>query len=164
MFGLVSGHRPLYIAYTATLYSLVLALLGFTHVNEPKVIPFIASIPLLVPSQAIIGTTYGVWKAFNSAGSTIMNVATGAIQDLWRDRGSRQYDNVFFLLIALNGIDVIFGSLYGMLDKRYFRCVMAMTEKQRVRAEAVESPMTVFRDSVGLVASGLSLEAQSLSP
>lgn len=155
VFGLVfdyTGHRPLYIAYTAALYILVFALLGFTHVNElapiilgsfafcSNAIPFIASIPLLVPSQAIIGTAFGVWKAFNSAGSTIMNVATGAIQDLSRDRGSRQYDNVFFLLIALKGIDVIFGFLYGFLDKRYFGCVMTMTEKQRVRAEAVESP------------------------
>jgi hypothetical protein len=43
-------------------------------------IPFIASIPLLVPSQACIGTAFGVWKAFNSAGSTILDVASGASQ------------------------------------------------------------------------------------
>lgn len=146
-----TGRRPLYISYTAALYVLVFALLAYTKVHElvpiilgslafcSNALPFIASIPLLVPSQALIGTAFGVWKAFNSAGSTIMTISTGAIQDLHRDNNERQYDEVFYFLIALKAVDVIIGLTYGFLDRRYFGRVMSMTEKQRVMVEAEET-------------------------
>lgn len=70
--------------------------------------PFIACIPLLVPRQASIGTAFGIWKAVNSAGSTILDVAGGAIQDL-TPTGVNQYNNVFYLMIAMKAIDVIYG-------------------------------------------------------
>lgn len=38
-------------------------------------LPFIASIPLLVP-QAYLGTAMGAWKTFNSAGSTVSALST----------------------------------------------------------------------------------------
>lgn len=82
VFGLVfhyTGHRSLYITCTTALYILVFTLLGFTHVNElapiilgsvascSNAIRLIALVPLLVSSQAIIGTAFGLWEAFNSA-------------------------------------------------------------------------------------------------
>nr|AOR51678.1 MFS general substrate transporter [Phaffia rhodozyma] len=71
------GRRTAYISFTAALWVLVFGLLGFTSVHPmaPTIlgsvalafnsIPFIASIPLLVPSQASIGVAFGIWKCFN---------------------------------------------------------------------------------------------------
>lgn len=65
--------------------------------------PFICSIPLIVPDQTNIGLVFGIWKgwplllavvegsldpnsssAFNNAGSVIVDVATGRLQDIVR--------------------------------------------------------------------------------
>jgi hypothetical protein len=42
----------------------------------------------------------------------IMDVAVGAIQDKHVDAGVNQYDEVFYLLIALKAVDVIYGLGY----------------------------------------------------
>lgn len=41
-----------------------------------------------------------------------MDVAVGAIQDKHVDAGVNQYDEVFYLLIALKAVDVIYGLGY----------------------------------------------------
>lgn len=153
-FGLLfdyTGRRSYYVSYTAAVYITAFALLAFTRVHElapillgslaytTNSIPFIASLPLLVPSQNLIGTAYGIWRTFNAAGETIMDVITGAIQDFSRHRGPRLYDNVFYLLIAIKAADFFIGFTYHLLDKRFFGSAMTMSEKQRVKVEAVET-------------------------
>lgn len=153
-FGLLfdyTGRRSYYVSYTAAVYIVAFALLAFTRVHElapillgslaytTNSIPFMASLPLLVPSQRLIGTAYGVWRTFNAAGETIMDVASGAIQDISWNRGSHLYDNMFYVLIAIKGADFFFGFTYHILDRRYFGSAMTMSEKQRVKVEAIET-------------------------
>lgn len=73
-------------------------------------VPFIACIPLLVSRQASIGTAFVIWKAMNSAGTTILEVTGGAIQDL-TPTGISQYNNVFYLMIAMKAVDVCYGMI-----------------------------------------------------
>ena len=146
-----TGHRSYYVSWTAALYILTFALLGFTKVHElapiiigslaytTNAIPFGASIPLLVRSQDQIGTAYGLWQAFDASGETIMNIAAGAIQDYSADNGAHLYDNMFYLLMALKAVEFFVGFTYHILDRRYFGSVMTMTEKQRVKAEENET-------------------------
>ena len=44
-------------------------------------LPFLVSIPLLVPDQKLFGTAFGLWYAFQQAGQVITDVSAGAIQD-----------------------------------------------------------------------------------
>ena len=145
------GRRSYYVSWTAALYILTFALLGFTKVHELapiiigslaytiNAIPFGASIPLLVRLQEQIGTAYGLWQAFDASGETIMNIAAGAIQDYSADKGAHLYDNMFYLLMALKAVEFFVGFTYHILDRRYFGSVMTMTEKQRVKAEENET-------------------------
>ncbi|TKY85289.1 hypothetical protein EX895_006369 [Sporisorium graminicola] len=135
------GRRMYYVSGCAALWVVVFALLAFSRVNVylPVVLgsvalsfnalPFIASIPLLVPNQASIGTAFGIWKCFNSAGSVTMDVAFGAIQDL-TPRGTSQFRNAFSLLIALKSVDVVYGLLYHVIDRRYFGGVLRLNERE----------------------------------
>ncbi|KAJ1032375.1 hypothetical protein NDA16_000402 [Ustilago loliicola] len=135
------GRRMYYVAGCAALWVVVYSLLVFSNVNVylPVVLgsvalsfnalPFIASIPLLVPNQASIGTAFGIWKCFNSAGSVTMDVSFGAIQDL-TPRGKKQFNNAFSFLIALKSIDVIYGLLYHVIDRKYFGGVLKLNERQ----------------------------------
>ncbi|KAN0066302.1 hypothetical protein ACQY0O_000396 [Thecaphora frezii] len=144
------GHRMHCISAVAALWVLVFSLLAFSDVNpycpvilsslalSLNAIPFIASIPLLVQSQSSVGTAFGIVKAFNSAGSTVMDVSTGAIQDL-TPKGKHQYDNVFYFLIAMKSLDVILGLMYDVLDKRYFGGVLRASEKERIERETHET-------------------------
>ncbi|KAJ7337538.1 major facilitator superfamily domain-containing protein [Mycena albidolilacea] len=139
------GRRMYYVSATAALWILVYALIGFSDVHPMvpygilasvalsfNAIPFIAAIPLVAPSQAYLGTAFGVWKAFNSAAAVIMDVSTGAIQDK-TPTGTHTYDNVLYFLIALKAVDVIYGMLYHVLDLRYFGSVLRMSEVEKLR-------------------------------
>lgn len=143
------GKRMHFVSGTALLWVLVFALLAYAPSVHPlapvllgslalssNAIPFIASIPLLVPSQGSIGTAFGIWKAFNSNGSTIIDVTTGAIQDETPDGG---YSRVFAFLIALKSVDVLFGLAYDRLDKRYFNSVLSLSERARVKKESQQT-------------------------
>jgi len=143
------GRRMYFVSATAALWVLVFALMGFTtvHALVPMVLssvalafnalPFIASIPLLVPNQATIGTAFGIWKSLNNAGSVIMDVSTGAIQDQ-SPTGRRTYDNVLYFLIALKAVDIGYGMLYHIIDTRYFGGVLKRNEAQQRQAEEEE--------------------------
>ncbi|KAJ6565492.1 major facilitator superfamily domain-containing protein [Mycena vulgaris] len=138
------GRRMYYVSATALLWILVYSLMGFTQVHPMvptilgsvalsfNVIPFIAAIPLLAPSQTYLGTAFGIWKAFNSAGTLIMDVSAGAIQDK-TPTGTHTYDNVLYFLIAIKSLDVIYGMLYHLLDVRYFGSVLRMSEAEKLR-------------------------------
>lgn len=64
------------VSFTGALYVVVFALIGLTTVHplgpillssfalSTNAITFIASIPVLVGNDALLGTAFGVWKAF----------------------------------------------------------------------------------------------------
>lgn len=68
----------LVVSFTGALYVIVFALIGLTTVHplapillssfalSTNAITFIASIPVLVGNDALLGTAFGVWKAFVS--------------------------------------------------------------------------------------------------
>jgi len=143
------GRRMYYVSGCAALWVVVFSLLVFSNVNVyvPVVLgslalsfnalPFLASIPLLVPNQASIGTAFGIWKCFNSAGAVTMDVSFGAIQDL-TPKGRNQFNNAFAFLIALKAADVLYGMVYHIIDKRYFDGVLKLNERDllhRLEAE-----------------------------
>lgn len=101
-------------------------------------LPFIASIPLLVPNQANLGLAFGIWKAFNNAGSVIMDVSSGAIQD-YTPTGRDTYNNVIYFLIAMKTIDVFIGVGYAYLDKKAFGGVLKRNEAEQRAAEEGEA-------------------------
>ncbi|EST10225.1 Major facilitator superfamily [Kalmanozyma brasiliensis GHG001] len=156
------GRRMYYVSGCAALWVVVFALLAYTQVNAyvPVVLgsialsfnalPFLASIPLLVPNQASIGTAFGIWKCFNSAGSVTMDVAFGAIQDR-TPTGKNQFNNAFAFLIALKAIDVLYGLSYHFIDKRYFGGVLKLNERQllqKMRSESEEERSQALRKPV----------------
>ncbi|ELU41798.1 hypothetical protein AG1IA_04173 [Rhizoctonia solani AG-1 IA] len=75
--------------------------------------------------------------SFNNAGSVIIDVAAGAIQDTTPGGG---YNGVIAFFIvrdvkALKGMEIFWGSIYGVLDRRLLRGVLSMSEKERVETE-----------------------------
>lgn len=72
------GWRMAFISWTAALYIIVFVLMGFTQVHPlapilissfalvTNALAFIGSIPVLVGNDALLGTAFGVWKAFVS--------------------------------------------------------------------------------------------------
>ncbi|QRV76658.1 major facilitator superfamily transporter [Ceratobasidium sp. AG-Ba] len=138
------GRRMLFISITSCIWITVFGLLGFSTVHAllPMVfssvalsfnaMPFVCSVPLLVASQDQIGTGYGLYKAFNNAGSVIVDVAAGAIQDSTSGGG---YNGVIAFFIALKALEVLWGSVYGILDRRLLRGVLTMSERKRHEIE-----------------------------
>ncbi|KAG8763235.1 hypothetical protein FRC11_005240 [Ceratobasidium sp. 423] len=94
--------------------------------------PFVCSVPILVASQDQIGTGYGLYKAFNNAGSVIIDVAAGAIQDTTPGGG---YNGVIGFFIALKSMEIFWGSIYGVLDRRLLRGILRMSEIERLEVE-----------------------------
>jgi hypothetical protein len=138
------GRRMHVVAAVAALWVVILALLAYSSVHplvpvllgsfalSANAIPFIAAIPLLVPQQSSIGTAFGIWKAFNSAGSTIIDISIGAIQDRTPDGG---YSRVFAFLIALKAVDILFGCFYHYIDRRYLSSILFLSERKRIEQE-----------------------------
>ncbi|GAA5883023.1 hypothetical protein JCM16303_006796 [Sporobolomyces ruberrimus] len=140
------GRRMHWVTATAALWVLVFALLAYTNVHPlvpsilgslalaTNVLPWIASIPLLVPNQANLGTAFGIYKALNNCGSVVMNVASGSIQDQ-SGNGRTQYRYVFAFIIVIKGLDVLYGLGYNWFDKRYLNGILYANEKERVARE-----------------------------
>ncbi|GAA5820374.1 hypothetical protein JCM11251_005601 [Rhodosporidiobolus azoricus] len=162
------GHRIHWIGFTASLWIIVWCLLAFTTVHAlcPTILgsfalafnalPFIASIPLLVPNQANLGTAFGIWKSLNNCGSTIMGVASGAIQDR-AVADENQYDKVFAFIIIIKGLDVIYGCFYWLVDKRLLGGILTANDKEHRRMEAeipVEKRLSGLRSPIKLVTVG----------
>ncbi|GAA5841028.1 hypothetical protein JCM3766R1_006641 [Sporobolomyces carnicolor] len=137
------GRRMHWVTATAALWIIVFCLLAYTDVHPlvpsilgslalaTNVLPWIASIPLLVPNQANLGTAFGIYKALNNCGSVIMNVSSGAIQDQ-SGKGSNQYRYVFAFIIAVKALDVLFGLGYHFFDLKYLNGILYATEKERI--------------------------------
>lgn len=145
------GKRMLVGTLQAALWCLVMVLLAYTSVHplipivlssfasSAQLLPFYGSIPIIVQSQTSIATAFGIWKAFNSNGSTIVDIATGAIQDESTARGKRQYDYVFALMLAIKAYDVFVVIGYHFVDKYKFAGILNMSEKKRVQLQLQET-------------------------
>lgn len=80
-------------SFTSVIWITVYSLIGFTTVNALGVmviaslgsafnaLPFLVSIPLLVPDQLELGFALGLWKNFNNCSSVIVDMVTGKLQD-----------------------------------------------------------------------------------
>lgn len=85
------GHRFHFVATAPILWITACALLGFTTVHPlvPLVFSSLAGvinamplqlcIPLLVADQSKLGTAFGLWRAFNNSGSTIVSTSSLSI-------------------------------------------------------------------------------------
>lgn len=121
------GNRMLVISLTSAIWVLVYALIGYTTVNALGVmiisslalafnaLPFIASIPLMVPSQLELGLAFGIWKAFNNCGSVIVDMIAGRLQDI---TPGKTYERVIAFFIAWKSLEFCLGLFYGILDRR----------------------------------------------
>ncbi|WVF68348.1 hypothetical protein IAT40_003113 [Kwoniella sp. CBS 6097] len=146
------GWRMVFVSWTAVLYIIVFALIGFTAVhplcpilissfaNTTNAIAFIASIPVLIGDDALLGTAYGVWKSFQNGNSAVLDVAAGAIQDRTK---SGSYDNVLYLIIAIKAVEVCLGPIYDYLDGKWLGHSLRMPEQKRLelRKKALEEDL-----------------------
>lgn len=79
------GHRFHFVAAAPILWIIACSLLGFTTVHPLAALVFSSlagvinamplqiCIPLLVADQSKLGTAFGLWRAFNNSGSTIVS-------------------------------------------------------------------------------------------
>ncbi|KAK8849827.1 hypothetical protein IAR55_005163 [Kwoniella newhampshirensis] len=145
------GWRMPFVSIAAILYIVVFVLIGLTKV-APLIpilissfalavsqIAFLASIPIFVGNDALIGTAYGVWKSFINANDIVLEVAAGAIQDRAHIK-SKSYNNVIYLLIAIKCLQVVLGPTYDYLDGIWLGHSLRLPEKRRsaVRDHAIE--------------------------
>ena len=87
------GHRFHFVALAPVLWIIACSMIGFTAVHPVAALvfsslagvinamPLQVCIPLLVADQNKLGTAFGVWRAFNNSGSTIVDIVFGVIQD-----------------------------------------------------------------------------------
>ncbi|KAK1700200.1 major facilitator superfamily domain-containing protein [Colletotrichum godetiae] len=140
------GHRFHYVATAPVLWIIACAMLGFTDVHPLAALVFSSlagvinsmplqiCIPLLVADQAKIGTAFGVWRAFNNSGSTIMDVVFGALQD---DTEGNGYSKVLTVAIAIKAWAFVLGLSYIVVDYQFLGRGMTLTRKQRQAREAL---------------------------
>ncbi|RSL53000.1 hypothetical protein CEP54_010622 [Fusarium duplospermum] len=119
---------------------------GFTNVHPTAALVFSSlarvinsmplqiCIPLLVADQAKIGTAFGVWRAFNNSGSTIMDVVFGVLQDGTENNG---YYKVLLVAIGIKAWAFVLGVSYIIVDYKLLGKGMTMTRLQREAKEAV---------------------------
>ena len=87
------GHRFHFVALAPILWIIACSTLGFTTIHPTvslvfsslagviNAMPLQICIPLLVADQNKLGTAFGVWRAFNNSGSTIVDIVFGVLQD-----------------------------------------------------------------------------------
>ncbi|KAM5354900.1 hypothetical protein ACJ41O_001546 [Fusarium nematophilum] len=134
------GHRFHYVAAAPILWIIACSLLGFTNVHPTAALvlsslagvinsmPLQICIPLLVADQAKIGTAFGVWRAFNNSGSTIMDVVFGVLQDATENNG---YYRVLLVALGIKAWAFVLGVVYIVVDYRLLGKGMTMTRLQR---------------------------------
>ncbi|KAL6355440.1 hypothetical protein LRP88_11029 [Fusarium phalaenopsidis] len=139
------GHRFHYVAAAPVLWITACSLLGFTNVHPTAALVFSSlagvinsmplqiCIPLLVADQAKIGTAFGVWRAFNNSGSTIMDVVFGVLQDGTENNG---YYKVLLVAIGIKAWAFVLGVSYIIVDYKLLGKGMTMTRLQREAKEA----------------------------
>ncbi|RSL94754.1 hypothetical protein CEP52_012444 [Fusarium oligoseptatum] len=140
------GHRFHYVAAAPVLWITACSLLGFTNVHPTAALVFSSlagvinsmplqiCIPLLVADQAKIGTAFGVWRAFNNSGSTIMDVVFGVFQDGTENNG---YYKVLLVATGIKAWAFVLGVSYIIVDYKLLGKGMTMTRLQREAKEAM---------------------------
>ncbi|KAJ7492226.1 major facilitator superfamily domain-containing protein [Mycena latifolia] len=138
------GFRMLFVSFTSALWIMVYSCIGFTRVHPlfPMVfasvaqsfnaMPFICSLPLLSPEQTNMGMIFGVWKAFANAGSVVVDMVAGTIQD---STPGQTYARVLYFFIAMKALEFALGAGYGLLDRRFLGGVLTVGERERARRE-----------------------------
>lgn len=121
------GYRMVFVSVTSTIWILVYCLIGYTQTNAlgamviasvastMNALPFIASIPLMVPNQMELGLVFGIWKVFNNSGSVIVDMIAGRLQDI---TPGNTYERVIAFFVAVKGLEFCLGLFYGVLDRR----------------------------------------------
>ncbi|GKT65290.1 major facilitator superfamily transporter [Colletotrichum tofieldiae] len=121
------GYRMMFVSLTSTIWILVYCLIGFTQTNAlgamviasvastMNALPFLASIPLIVPNQLELGLVFGIWKAFNNSGSVIVDMIAGRLQDI---TPGGTYERVIVFFVAVKGLEFCLGLFYGILDRK----------------------------------------------
>ncbi|KAJ7687402.1 major facilitator superfamily domain-containing protein [Mycena rosella] len=139
------GFRMLFVSFTSALWIMVYACIGFTRVHPlfPMVfasvaqsfnaMPFICSLPLLSPEQTNMGMIFGVWKAFANAGSVVVDMVAGTIQD---HTPGETYARVLYFFISMKALEFCLGAFYGLLDRRVLGGVLTVGEPERNRRQA----------------------------
>ncbi|GAA5915230.1 hypothetical protein JCM6882_003377 [Rhodosporidiobolus microsporus] len=134
------GYRMFFVSFVSALWVLVYSLIGYTTVNALGVmiiaslalafnaLPFIASIPLMVPEQTELGLALGLWKAFNNCSSVIVDMVAGHLQDQTK---GQLYERVVAFFIAYKSLEFFLGLSYGFLDRRYLGGILTMSERKR---------------------------------
>ena len=87
------GHRFHFVALAPVLWIIICSLLGWSSVHPLVALifsslagvinsmPLQICIPLLVADQNKLGTAFGIWRAFNNSGSTVVDIVFCVLQD-----------------------------------------------------------------------------------
>ncbi|ORY34568.1 major facilitator superfamily domain-containing protein [Naematelia encephala] len=136
------GWRMVFVSLSAILHILTFSLMGFTTINAlcpiiissfgftSDVITLVASIPVLVGDDALLGTAFGVWKAFLNTNSIVLDVVAGAVQDGTPDQS---YSRVLYILIGIAALQVLWGPIYDYLDGKWLGHSLRFPEQKRVQ-------------------------------
>ena len=121
------GYRMVFVSITSAIWILVYCLIGFTQTNAlgsmliasvastMNALPFLASIPLIVPDQLELGLVFGIWKAFNNSSSVLVDMIAGRLQDI---TPGGTYERVIAFFVAVKALEFCLGLFYGLLDRR----------------------------------------------
>ncbi|SPO01777.1 uncharacterized protein DNG_04450 [Cephalotrichum gorgonifer] len=175
------GYRMLFVSITSVIWILVYCLIGFTQTNAlgsmviasvaltMNALPFLASIPLIVPNQLELGLVFGIWKAFNNCGSVVVDMIAGRLQDI---TPGKTYERVIAFFVAVKAIEFCLGLFYGFLDRKYLAGILTMSEKKRLVSEQENTledpigrkPAKVFTVvGIGLLATAIMFAFQPLN-
>lgn len=91
-----------------------------------------------VPADQTLIILLSILRAFNHAGSAIMDVVVGILQD---STENQSYRKVLYLVLSLKAWAFFLGLAYIFMDFRYLGKGMTMSEKARVEKEQlIENP------------------------
>ncbi|GAA6006918.1 uncharacterized protein JCM10292_000358 [Rhodotorula paludigena] len=135
------GFRVHFIALSALGWIAIFCLLGFSRLN-PIAVTMLQSLPYainLIPLQAVIalsvsplqqGSAQGTYQALVNAGTVIVSVCSGAIQDI-SPKGRKNYNNVLIFMLAIKAFDVAAGGLYCLLDLTSLDKILSRSNAQQ---------------------------------
>ncbi|KAJ7251974.1 hypothetical protein C8J57DRAFT_1665558 [Mycena rebaudengoi] len=136
----LGGFGDIGFSFTSSIWVVVYSTLGFSCVYPllPMVftsvaqsfnaMPFICLLPLLSPEQTNMDMIFGIWKAFNDAGSVVVDMAASTIQD---HTPHKTYEGVLYFFISMKALEFFLGGFYGLLDRRYLGSVLTIGEPRK---------------------------------
>ncbi|KAF9691594.1 hypothetical protein EKO04_010530 [Ascochyta lentis] len=139
------GHRFHFVALAPVFWIISCALLGWSSVHLLVALvfsslagvinsmPLQVCIPLLVADQSKLGTAFGIWRAFNNSGSTIVDIVFGVLQDSTKDNA---YPRVLLFAIGVKVLAFLLGLTYIFVDYKALRKSITLTRRQREDCES----------------------------